>query len=111
MAINIPSKSEKQRSQLVDALRILAWQQYKSENQVSGKDAYKDFSVEWVDHEIHQNSFKDIQKLIKSLEYTELDLMELRNEYYRRRDRATGKASIRMDINAEEPFNGDEPPY
>lgn len=112
MAINIPSKTEKQRSQLLDALRILAWQQYRIENKVSGLEDYKSFSSEWDEEEIHNSSYKELQKLIKSLEYTEMDLLQIRSEYYRRRGQINGTASIQASLNLNEPINDDsEPPY
>jgi len=50
MALNIPSFTEKRASQLRDAIRIIAWDTYKSENKVKGKDeaykAYEKFSFE-----------------------------------------------------------------
>ena len=45
--ISIPSKSDKQASQLRDSLRVIAWNQYKIDNQVKGLEAYEEFALEW----------------------------------------------------------------
>ena len=90
--ITIPSKSDKQLSVLVDALRLLAWQQFKLENkeQVNGKDAafkaYKEqFAPEWEEHELNKMDLAGIQKFISKLGYTEEELLEKRSAHYERR--------------------------
>lgn len=93
MTINIPSKSDKQASQLRDGLRILAWNQYKIDNQVKGLEAYEEFSDEWKTHEIQQLSLKEIQKLIKDLGYSDNEILVIRSEYYRNREQLNGNAN------------------
>ena len=88
--INIPSKSDKQASQLRDCLRILAWQAYKVEKKVSGLQAYEAFGVEWNDHEVQKLDLKGLQKFIKELGYTDAEMLEIRSEYYDKRGQTNG---------------------
>lgn len=90
--IAIPSKSEKECSLLVDGLRILAWQNYKAEykpaegeEQVKGLELYKLFSAEWDSHEVHQMDLPKVQKLVKSLGYSDAEIKEIREDYYSRK--------------------------
>ncbi|MFB2983403.1 hypothetical protein [Microseira sp. BLCC-F43] len=92
MAINIPSKKAKQESQIRDALRILAWQAYKAENQnIRGLEGYEQFLVEWNEHEVQKMDLPKLTKLIGELGYTVNELINIRNEYYSvRRSRDNG---------------------
>ncbi|MEW6499231.1 MAG: hypothetical protein AB1589_43125 [Cyanobacteriota bacterium] len=109
--ISIPSKSNKQLSQLKDAVRILAWQQYKIDNQVKGLEAYEEFSEEWNAHEIHDMDMKQFKALIKSLEYTIPELLQIRSEYYKQRNQLNGDSSSRVGRPAEPPEPTDEPEF
>lgn len=86
--ISIPSKEDKATSQLRDSLRILAWQQYKIENTVSGLEAYQKFADEWSKHEIQKYNMKELSKLIDKLGYTHEELMDIRSEYYQNRNKS-----------------------
>ena len=100
--INIPSKSDKQASQLRDALRILAWQTYKSENKVSGLEGYEAFSAEWTAHEIQKLDLKGLQKFIRELGYTDTEMLQVRAEYYRKREQTNDNASL--DVTEQIPY-------
>ena len=84
--ISIPSKSDKEVSQLRDSLRILAWQQYKADNQVKGLEAYEEFAHEWQNHEIQKMDLKAIEKLIKELGYSVNEITDIRSNYYQSRN-------------------------
>lgn len=89
MAINIPNRNTKILSQLIDGLRIIAWQEYKNENrdsEVKGLDLYELFKEEWVNHEIHKMSLAELNKFMAELRYTQADLAGVRSEYYRNRN-------------------------
>ncbi len=90
--IAIPSKSEKECSLLVDGLRILAWQDYKAkykpaegEEPLKGLKLYEVFSAEWDSYEVHQMDLLKVQKLVKSLGYSEAEIKEIRQDYYSRK--------------------------
>ena len=83
--INIPSKENKQASQLRDALRVIAWQQFKIEyeGETKGLKLYKEvFEPEWIQHEIHTMNFQQLMELIKSLGYSVSEVLNIRNKYY-----------------------------
>ncbi|MCT7965046.1 hypothetical protein NG799_01705 [Laspinema sp. D1] len=86
--IVIPSKSDKTRSTLVDAIRLIAWTQHKSANKLQGQQAYEGypaFESEWKAHEIHLMDLKALKKFIKDLGYTEEELLEQRSQHYQRK--------------------------
>jgi len=87
--IRIPSKADKQLAQLKDALRILAWQTYKSENDVNGLDGYAQFQQEWQSNEIQQMPLPKLEKFIRSLGYSQEELLDNRSHYYERRQLVT----------------------
>ncbi|NQE38143.1 hypothetical protein [Microcoleus asticus] len=86
MTITFLSKTAKKRSLLVDALRILAWEEYRAVNKESLKDlsygGYEVFEAEWKVHEIHQYTYAEIVAFAESLEFAENDLLNLRSNYY-----------------------------
>ena len=83
--ITIPSKQQKELSQIRDALRILAWQEYKVQNNIGGLQAYQTFADEWTQHEIQNFDMKKLTKLVAELGYTLEELLAIRSEYYQRR--------------------------
>lgn len=83
--ISIPNKENKQASQLRDALRVLAWQQFKIEYQgeTKGLKLYKEvFQPEWDQHEIHQMNLQQLMEMIKELGYSVSEVLNVRNKYY-----------------------------
>ncbi|MDB9315620.1 hypothetical protein PN462_21080 [Spirulina sp. CS-785/01] len=80
--INIPSKSDKERSVILDAFRILAWQQYKQDTGVSGLEGYETFSQEWNAHEVHDKTFTELKDMASELGYSLADLKKIRTDYY-----------------------------
>lgn len=84
--INIPSKSDKRLRALIDALRILAWSDYKGSNQkpesLTNLEFYNVFNEEWKVYEIHSYSLEKVLALIDELEYSEEELLEIRNEHW-----------------------------
>jgi hypothetical protein len=90
MTIRIPSKSDKLRSQLVDALRIISYKDFKLANkdsELQGLEFYELFAEEWNEHPIHDLNMKELKELIDGLEYSEEELINLRTEYYEQRQR------------------------
>lgn len=88
MAINIPTKSEKHASELRDAVRLLAWDAYKVENNLKGQkafDGYEGFNQEWKTHDVQTMNLVQIEKFIKTLGYTTEEVMKLREETYQRK--------------------------
>lgn len=84
--ISIPSKSDKQKSIIVDSIRILAWEQFKIDNNVSGKEHYPTFKEEWDKHEIHSFDFNQLTNFVTELGYTTEELLDKRSQYYQRRN-------------------------
>ena len=90
--IAIPSKSGRAASQLRDALRILCWTNYKSDQkEFVGKDKeyptnfelYQVFDEEWKTHTVHEMELEELKKFIsEELEYTTEELNKIRSEYY-----------------------------
>ena len=118
--ITIPSKSDKQRSILIDAFRLMAWQQFKIDNKIDGKDAayeayQKQFGPEWEKHDIHKKDLPSLQKLIADLGYSEEELLEMRSKHYERRDRWNNSSNGNGNGNGTQPatetVNDEEIPY
>ncbi|MEG3899024.1 MULTISPECIES: hypothetical protein [unclassified Microcoleus] len=84
MAITILTKSEKEAANLRDAIRIMAWGQFKSENDtdLKGLDLYEIFKVEWLEYKIHSMKLPEILEFVKQFGYSTEELMEIRAEYY-----------------------------
>lgn len=85
ITISIPTKENKQASQLRDALRIIAWQQFKVDysGKLKGLELYKDvFEPEWLKHEVQNMNFQQLMEYITSLGYTVSEVLNLRNKYY-----------------------------
>ncbi|MEG5043570.1 hypothetical protein [Microcoleus sp. B4-C1] len=89
MAITFVSKTDKKRSLLIDALRILAWEEYRATNKESLKNleygGYEVFEAEWKIHEIHQYTYPELVTFAKSLEFAENELLNLRSIYYEKK--------------------------
>lgn len=85
MAISIPNRNDKLANQIRDAIRILAWQEFKNDNtsELKGLDLYEVFKEEWESHEIHKMNLNKLQKFIADFGYTQADLVSIRREYYR----------------------------
>lgn len=86
MAIRIPSKNEKLLAQMRDALRILAWQSYKADNDATGLEAYAVFNEEWQADEIQKLDIIGLKKYVAQLGYTLVELSAIRKEYYAMRN-------------------------
>jgi len=85
----IPSKSQKQASELRDALRIIAWKDWKSQNkgsELKGLDLYKEFEALWKQHEIHSKALEGVLEFVKQLGYDRAELLKSRSEYYQARN-------------------------
>ncbi|MEG4084581.1 hypothetical protein [Microcoleus sp. POL10_C6] len=86
MAIVFMSKTAKKRSLLLDALRILAWEEYKSTNKEALKNleygGYSVFEAEWKEEKLHNNTYEELLAFAKSLEFTEVELLSIRSTYY-----------------------------
>ncbi|MEG4424980.1 MULTISPECIES: hypothetical protein [unclassified Microcoleus] len=94
MAIVFMSKTAKKRSLLLDALRILAWEEYKSTNKESLKDlqygGYAVFDAEWKDEKLHDMTYEELIAFAKSLEFTEVELLSIRSTYYAKKNNSSG---------------------
>ena len=101
--IAIPSKSGRAASQLRDALRILSWTNYKSDQKEfvgKGKEyptnfeLYQTFDAEWEKHTVHEMELAELSKFIQEeLEYTLEELNKIRSEYYEGRKQFRGNNS------------------
>ncbi|MEG3842619.1 hypothetical protein QT986_20605 [Microcoleus sp. herbarium14] len=114
MAINIPSKSEKRASELRDAVRLLAWDSYKLENNLKGEAAFKGyepFNEEWLEHEIHEMNLDAIEKFITSLGYTSAEVMTARTETYTKKAQMNATRSSSTSTQRTEKTSYDEVPY
>ncbi|MEG4302400.1 hypothetical protein [Microcoleus sp. D3_18a_C4] len=114
MAINIPSKSEKRASELRDAVRLLAWDSYKLENNLKGKAAFEGYAVfneEWQEHEIQGMNLAAIEKFIKSLGYTPDEVMKMREETYARKSQMNAQSASSSSTARSEAPSFDEVPY
>jgi hypothetical protein len=92
MAITFVSKSAKKRSLLIDAFRILAWEEYKSTNKEALKNlqygGYAVFDKEWQVEEIHNKGYEDLLAFAKTLEFSEAELLSIRSKYYAKKTNA-----------------------
>jgi hypothetical protein len=92
MAITFVSKSAKKRSLLIDAFRILAWEEYKSTNKEALKNlqygGYAVFDKEWQVEEIHNKGYEDLLAFAKTLEFSEVELLGIRAKYYAKKTNA-----------------------
>ena len=84
MAIHILTKAEKEASNLRDAVRIMAWSQFKADNDtdLKGLDLYEVFKRDWEEYEIHKMDLPAIRVFVSKLGYTAEELMQIRTEYY-----------------------------
>lgn len=87
-----------------DALRIMAWQVYKSENKVRGLEGYEQFLEEWKEHEVHNMDLTKLNKLISGLGYSMNELANIRNEYYSRRNNQENGFLEKTDLDSEAMF-------
>ncbi|MDB9466585.1 hypothetical protein [Dolichospermum circinale] len=110
MTIKLVSKNDKFRSIIIDAFRILSWEQFRSEYKVTGLDGYAKFYELWSVHEIHSMSFRELQSLYSSLDYSMSDLAKIRNDYYAKRRKANDQGSQEIE-REDEDFSDDPIPY
>jgi hypothetical protein len=122
LTITIPSKTGKKCSILVDAFRILAWESFRSEYKEDLKDleygGYGVFDELWKQHEIHNFSYEEVIAYAKGLEFTEAQLVNLRNNYYAKkaktntsggnRGNGNGNGNVYSNGNGND---GEEPAY
>jgi hypothetical protein len=94
--ITISTLEQKKNSQLIDALRILAWNEFKVkykdavQNYKSVLDFYKDeFGPRWKASSFVSMDLSETLAYIKSLGYTPEDLMAMRSKNYQ--DKADSK--------------------
>ncbi|MEG3908684.1 hypothetical protein QT979_13470 [Microcoleus sp. w2-18bC1] len=101
MAIVFMSKTAKKRSLLIDALRILAWEEYKSTNKEALKNlqygGYAVFDKEWQVDEIHGKGYEDLLAFAKSLEFSEAELLSIRSKYYSKKANTASTTPTKKD--------------
>ncbi|MEG4574268.1 hypothetical protein QUA56_16485 [Microcoleus sp. N3A4] len=99
MAITFMSKTAKKRSLLIDALRILAWEEYKATNKEELKNleygGYAIFDAEWKVEDIHDKTYEELLAFAKSLEFSEAELLGIRSKYYANKTTAAAGKSNR----------------
>jgi len=92
MKITFLTRTGKKRSILVDALRILAWEQFRSEYKEELKDleygGYAVFDSLWKEESLHNLSYSELIDYAKELEFSEAQLINLRNNYYAKKGNA-----------------------
>lgn len=92
MKITFLTRTGKKRSILVDALRILAWEQFRSEYKEELKDleygGYAVFDSLWKEESLHNLSYPELIDYAKELEFSEAQLINLRNNYYAKKGNA-----------------------
>ncbi|MGL5034284.1 MAG: hypothetical protein ACRC6M_10855 [Microcystaceae cyanobacterium] len=90
-AISIKTKSDRAASQLRDGLRILHWQEFKTEHKVivgKGKqfadylELYDVFDTCWKESEIQGLDLAGVEKFIDGLGYTTVEINKIRGDYY-----------------------------
>jgi hypothetical protein len=90
--LSIPTRENKQASQLRDGLRIMAWQQFKLDwqnhpeydEELKGKELYNQkFAPLWDKEPYHQMTFNELMQFIKSINYSVSEVLNNRNSYYR----------------------------
>jgi hypothetical protein len=108
--ITFISRTKKETSTIIDAFRIISWQQFKSEYKVKGLEGYQEFYEAWTVHEIHQMSLNELKELYSDLGYSLSDLVKIRNDYYKyRRD---SKSVLQESVLQEsDSFSDDEPAF
>jgi len=124
MSLNIPSRTGKKLSVLVDAFRILAWESFRSEYKEELKDlaygGYGVFEELWKQHEIHNFSYEEVIAYAKGLEFSEPQLVNLRNNYYAKKAKTNNSGGNRGNGNGNGNGNvysngngngGEEPAY
>lgn len=100
MAINIPSKTGKKRSLLLDALRILAWEDWRSVNKEDIKakklaySGYEIFEAEWKADDIQAMTYIELLDFIKGLDFSEGELVNMRANYYAKKAKSNAMAKV-----------------
>jgi predicted nucleotidyltransferase len=94
--ITISTLSQKKTSQLIDALRILAWSEFKTKykdqasNYKTVLDFYKEvFDPLWKKSALVSMNLDEVTKYIDSLGYTVEDVLSMRSKHYQ--DKADAK--------------------
>lgn len=108
MTIRLVSKNDKFKSIIIDAFRILSWEQFRSEYKVTGLEGYEKFYELWVNHEVHEMSYIGLQKLYTSLDYTMSDLVKIRNDYYAKRRKVNDEGSQEIVRESDQYSFGDD---
>lgn len=88
--IKFVTKSMKAANRVRDGLRVMAWEQYKIDNQLSKDsafDGYEAFKQEWNSHDVHSMSYEEVLAFVAELEYSEEEILEIRSAYYERKSR------------------------
>lgn len=107
MALTIPSKSIKKLTLLVDAVRILAWQEFKTTNKEALKDleygGYVVFQVEWEQEALHKFTYLELCNYVQNeLEYSLNEILNLRSEYYANKRKGSGYSDSKKNSYANE---------
>lgn len=110
MTITFPSKTGKKRSLLIDAFRILGWEEFRAthKEELKGLEygGYGVFEVEWKVHEIHNMTYVEVVALAKELEFHEKDLLNLRSNYYAKKNAMAANKSQAPTTNNNGNGNG-----
>ena len=100
-------------SQIRDCLVIVAWQDFRSTHKElvgegkqfpSNFELYAVFNESWMNHEVQKMDFTGIKQFIASLEYSEVEINQIRKEYYEARKGYSVKADIKTNETDEIPY-------
>jgi hypothetical protein len=107
--INFVNKASKVCSQLRDGLRVIQWQQFKTDYKdyvgegkefATNFELYAAFAEVWNAHPVQTMNVDEIKAFIDNLGYSLVDINQARSEYYERRNSYT--ATIKADVVSEE---------
>lgn len=88
MQINIPSVTAKKASLIRDAIRIIAWEQFKLDYKQELRDSqlpfggYELFSEAWQQTDFINMNLEELIKFIEGLGYTANSILNYRSQHY-----------------------------
>jgi len=104
MTITFRTKSMKVKSILVDALRIIAWQEYKVTNKEALRDieygGYAVFAEEWEQEEILKFDYQELVNFVTGLEYNVAELLAFRADYYAKKNQSMKNSKSKNEKSA-----------
>ena len=71
-------------------------------------EAIKYFAEEWKDEELHNFTYSELVDFCKGIEYTPLELMNYRSEYYGKKTANSSKYSTNGNGNGKSTYANEE---